>query len=59
MQKIWSAIKPYSFSETYGAFIGFDVRGEDVKGRILESMKIQTRHSGHNSHPLLSEALFN
>lgn len=54
LEKIWNAIKPFSFSATHGAFLGQDIRHEQVKARILESMKIQIRHSGHEDHPFLS-----
>ena len=53
--KIWKAVRPYTFTSTHGAFVGTDVRGLDVKKRILDSAKIQVRHEGYNSHLLLDE----
>ena len=54
--KIWRAIKPYEFNTTHGAFVGMDVRDEDLKGRMLESMKIQTRGEGWERHEMLDQA---
>ncbi|KAI9840554.1 MAG: hypothetical protein M1837_001534 [Sclerophora amabilis] len=52
---IWRAIKPLRFTATHGAFLGMDIRAEDVKGRVLESMKIQVRAEGYDEHVLLQE----
>lgn len=51
--KIWRAIEPYDFDATHGAFTGMDVRDKYLKKRMLESMKIQTRGEGWESHELL------
>jgi hypothetical protein len=53
--KIWKALKPFLFTSTHGAFVGTDVRAQDVKRRVLESMKIQIRAEGYKSHLLLDE----
>ena len=55
--QIWQAIKPFDFDTTHGAFVGMDVRDEKLKGRMLESMKIQTRAEGWHKHEILDESL--
>ena len=57
IHEMWKAIKSYSFDTTHGAFAGMDVRDQDLKGRLLESMKIQVRAQGWDDHPLLVEEL--
>lgn len=52
---IWKAIKPFAFTSTHGLFLGWDVRGPDVKGRVLRSMKIQVRTQGIGAHGVLDE----
>lgn len=52
---IWRAVRGFEFSATHGLFIGWEVRGEGTKGRVLESMKIQVRAQGFESHALLEE----
>ncbi|KAI9792127.1 MAG: hypothetical protein M1835_008058 [Candelina submexicana] len=56
IQNIWRALKSWDFHETYGAFRGMDIRHEDVKKRVLESMKIQIKAEGHPEHELLNES---
>ncbi|KZF25313.1 hypothetical protein L228DRAFT_258757 [Xylona heveae TC161] len=55
IEKIWGALKPFEFNTTLGAFMGMNVRGRDVKARVLESMKIQIKAEGHPEHAFLSE----
>lgn len=55
IHRIWRALKPFSFEATYGGFSGQDVRGTDVKQRVLESMKIQVRRQGHEDHEIFKE----
>ena len=55
--KIWHAIKPFDFDMTYGAFVGTEVRDDDLKNRVLESMKIQVRGEGWERHEILEEVL--
>ncbi|GAB1732853.1 hypothetical protein NU195Hw_g2656t1 [Hortaea werneckii] len=55
LHKMWQSIKPYNFNSTHGAFVGHEVRDPNVKKRVLESMKIQTRAMGWQDHPLLQE----
>ena len=57
MLKMWKGLKSFDFESTYGAFVGTDVRSKDVKKRILESMKIQTKGEGYESHALLDESV--
>jgi hypothetical protein len=53
---IWNAIKKYRFTRTFGGFMGQDVRGDvDLRGRILESMKIWVKAAGHGDHIVMSE----
>lgn len=52
---IWKAIKSFEFSSTHGLFLGWEIRGQDVKGRVLESMKIQVRNQGFETHEIFGE----
>ena len=54
---VWQAIKPFDFHTTYGAFNGMTVRDENVKERILDSMKVQVRREGYGKHELLNESV--
>lgn len=55
---IWDAIKPYKFTRTFGGFMGQDVRGDiDLRGRVLESMKIFIKGAGHEDHALMNDRL--
>lgn len=53
---MWSVLQKHSFRSTHGAFVGTEIFADDIKGRVLESMKIQCRYSGHGSHAILHEA---
>lgn len=44
--KMWQALRPFEFESTHGAFVGTEVRDKNIKARVLESMKIQTRGEG-------------
>lgn len=58
IQGIWDAIKPYKFTRTFGGFMGQDVDGDiDLRGRVLESMKIFVRGAGHEDHALMKERI--
>lgn len=52
---MWRAIEPYAFDTTHGAFVGMDVRDKHLKGRMLESMKIQTKGEGWKQHEILDQ----
>ncbi|KAI1324620.1 beta-lactamase-like protein [Xylariaceae sp. FL0255] len=57
---MWDILKKYEFESTHGAFLGMDVIGKttgEMKHRVLESMQIQIRASGHTAHPLLAESV--
>ena len=54
---IWKAVKPFQFSATYGSFIGQNVRGKDLKKRLLESMKIVIKTAGWVDHSIYNESL--
>lgn len=56
IQGIWDAVKPFDFTETHGLFVGWDIRGEDVKARVLESMKIQVRGQGFAEASIFRES---
>jgi len=56
LHKMWRALRPYDFESTHGAFVGQEVRDAKVKGRVLESMKIQTEAMGWGEHVLMKEA---
>lgn len=56
LQKMWQAMRPFEFESTHGAFVGQEVRDKKVKGRVLESMKIQVRGEGWSEHALLKES---
>ena len=44
--RMWGILKDYEFRSTHGAFLGQDVEDEGIKGRVLESAKIQTKFMG-------------
>ncbi|GKU02760.1 metallo-beta-lactamase family protein [Fusarium langsethiae] len=46
MARMWRALKDVEFTATHGGFMGMDIEHEDVKGRVLESMKIQAKFIG-------------
>jgi hypothetical protein len=53
---IWEAIRGFAFTRTFGGFMGQDVKGDvDLRGRVLESMKIFVKGAGHGEHSLVSE----
>lgn len=55
IHNMWKAVKPYDFTATHGLFTGWDIRDENVKKSVLESMKIQVRNQGFAQHALLDE----
>jgi len=55
IHKMWMALKPYEFTVTHGLFPGWEIRDENVKQSVLESMKIQVRNQGFAEHALLDE----
>ncbi|CAH0015179.1 unnamed protein product [Clonostachys rhizophaga] len=57
LARMWGVLGGYEFRSTHGAFLGFDVEDEGVKGRVLESMQIQTRFMGWPDHPLMGMKL--
>ena len=52
--KIWRAIEHFEFDTTHGAFVGMDVRDEDLKRRMLYSMQVQIRAEGWERHEILN-----
>lgn len=55
--RIWQAIRSFDFDTTHGAFEGMDVRVENLKKRMLESMKIQVRGEGWERHEILEQTV--
>ena len=55
MFKMWQVIKTLEFESTHGAFTGVDIHDKDLKQRVLESMKIQTRNEGYAEHEILEQ----
>jgi len=57
IEKMWAVLKPWKYSSTHGAFLGQDIWGDDMRHRVLESMKIQIRAQGWPEHPFLAECV--
>ncbi|KAI1492939.1 metallo-beta-lactamase family protein [Biscogniauxia mediterranea] len=60
LARMWGVLRRHEFRSTHGAFPGLDIVGADgaeMKRRVLESMQIQIRHSGHEDHALLKETV--
>lgn len=57
IEHMWAILKKYKFSSTHGAFPGMDIVAtpQEMKRRVLESMQIQIRYSGHGDHAMLKE----
>ncbi|KFH42771.1 hypothetical protein ACRE_064990 [Hapsidospora chrysogenum ATCC 11550] len=54
LARMWDVLSSYDFRATHGAFRGMDIEDEGIKGRVLESMQIQARFMGNETHPLMS-----
>ncbi len=59
LQHMWAILKKYEFGSTHGAFPGMDIvkTPAEMKQRVLESMQIQIRYSGHAGHAMLTETI--
>lgn len=57
LHKMWQVIKKLGFESTHAAFVGTEIRDKDLKGRVLESMKIQARNEGYEDHAILRETI--
>ena len=57
MLSMWQVLKKADFESTHGAFAGKDVRDKNLKARVLESMQIQARNSGHAEHEIFELAV--
>lgn len=57
IHRMWGILKNYDFRATHSIFEGIDIEDEEVKAKVLESMKFQTRAMGFTAHPLLDETL--
>ncbi|KAK5637225.1 hypothetical protein RRF57_012937 [Xylaria bambusicola] len=58
LEAMWAVLKGYEFGSTHGAFPGMDIvkTPREMKKRVLESMQIQIRYSGHGEHAMLKES---
>lgn len=54
LARMWDVLRRHEFASTHGAFMGQDIEDVGVKGRVLQSMKIQVAGMGWTEHPLLS-----
>lgn len=59
---MWKVLKPWRFTSTHGAFLGQDVYGRpgdqnEMRRRVLDSMKIQVQAQGWPEHEFLAEVL--
>jgi hypothetical protein len=57
ISRMWGILKQYQFRSAHGAFPGHDIVSDEVKKRVLESMKIQVRKEEYVDHALLREEL--
>ncbi|KAI0595575.1 beta-lactamase-like protein [Biscogniauxia sp. FL1348] len=60
LARMWRILRRHRFRSTHGAFLGLDIVGaseQEMHRRVLESMQIQIRHSGHEDHALLKETV--
>ena len=59
MLRMWGILKKYKFKSSHGAFLNSEVvrTEEEMRGRVLDSMQIQAKYSGHPDHPLLRETV--
>jgi len=55
--KMWRVLETLDFESTHAAFVGTDIYDKDLKGRVLESMKIQARNEGYAEHEILKQKL--
>ncbi|KAH8883816.1 metallo-beta-lactamase family protein [Thozetella sp. PMI_491] len=55
--RMWRILKRYDFRSTHGAFITTDVEDDQIKQRVLDSMRIQVKYMGWESHPFMEESL--
>lgn len=51
---MWDVLGRHEFQSTHGAFMGQDIEDDKIKGRVLESAKIQVRRMGWTDHAFLS-----
>ncbi|KAJ6442342.1 STE/STE20/PAKA protein kinase [Purpureocillium lavendulum] len=66
LARMWAVLRRHEFRATHGAFAGMDIEdaasgggsgGGGVKRRVLESMQIQARFMGYETHALMSETV--
>ena len=43
---MWAILKHHDFTSTHGAFVGVDIADANIKQRVLDSMRIQTKFAG-------------
>ncbi|KAM0553946.1 hypothetical protein ACHAPJ_007018 [Fusarium lateritium] len=57
MARMWRVLRRHEFRATHGGFAGMDIEDEGVRGRVLESMKIQAKHIGYGEKEFVDEKL--
>jgi hypothetical protein len=57
LARMWDIIKRYEFTSTHGAFLRMDIEDVRIRHRVLESMQIQARFMGNETHALVAETL--
>lgn len=50
---MWKILERHEFKSSHGAFIGQDIDDDQIKKRVLESMQIQIRSMGYQTHTML------
>lgn len=50
---MWDVLGKHEFRSTHGAFMGQDIEDSKIKGRVLESAKIQVSRMGGKNHAFL------
>ena len=51
---MWDVLGKHEFRSTHGAFMGHDIEYKKIKGRVLQSAKIQVSRMGWTDHAFLS-----
>ncbi|KAI0473362.1 beta-lactamase-like protein [Xylariaceae sp. FL0804] len=59
LARMWRVLGRHAFRSTHGAFVGTEIHGTsaEMRRRVLESMQIQIRYSGHGDHAMLRERI--
>lgn len=57
LARMWNILKNYEFKSTHGAFLRMDIEDNGVKRRVLDSMQIQAKFMGYETHAIMSEKI--